>query len=292
MTCALVAARCGSSPSVPSPGQPPPPTPTPTPTPTPPPPNTLPRILSLTSNPRIEADDELIVTAVVQDAETPLEKLIYEWSVSPDKGILTPSADGRQLKWKSPHAQPSPDIYTITLNVTEKYTSPEGEAKVNKADPKSVQVHYNDSWADVKKISMRYLTELFPNYSLTPAQAVQDFTPSCPGRDAEYDDVVTNRKSFHILSGQYTITSEVLDEPKLNATVIGTCVFEDIPTDPKNPFFGKKEKVTGICTLTAVYEDWKWFLCDSRFAGLGATPESLRGRVPGRIVSPGRLPLP
>jgi hypothetical protein len=250
-----------------------------------------PRIVSLTSNPRIEADDELIVTAVVEDAETPLDMLIYEWSVAPDKGILTPSADGRQLRWKAPHAQRSPDVYTITLNVTEKFTSPEGEAKVNKADPQSVQVHYNDSWADVKRISMRYLTELFPNYSLSPAQAVQDFTDSCPGKQDELQDVATNRKSFHILSGTYTITSQTLDQRKLNGTVIGTCVFHDIPTDPTNPLFGKQEKVTGICTLTAVYENWNWFLCTSTFKGLGVTPESLRGRVPGRIVSPGRLPL-
>ena len=225
------------------------------------------------------------MTAVVEDAETPLDKLIYEWSVAPDKGILTPSADGRQLKWKSPHAQRSPDIYTITLNVTEKFTSPEGEAKVNKADPKSVQVHYNDSWADVKKISMRYITELFPNYSLSPAQAVQDFTDSCPGKQDELQDVAANRKNFHILSGTYDITSMSLDDAKLNARVVGTCVFHDVPNG------GKQEKVTGICTLTAVYENWNWFLCTSAFKGLGVTSESLRGRVPGQIVSPGRLPL-
>ena len=164
-------------------------------------------------------------------------------------------------------------------------------ATMGDVDPKSVEIHYNDSWADVKKISLRYLTELFPNYSLGPAQAVQDFTPSCPGRDEEYDDVVTNRKSFHILSGQYNITSETLDEPKMNGIVIGTCTFIDIPMDPKNKLFGKQEKVTGTCTLTAVYENWQWFLCDSKFAGIGVTPASLRGRVPGKIVSPGRLPL-
>lgn len=280
---ALLVARCGGSPSVPSPGQPQP-TPTPTPTPTPPPPNSPPRIVSLTSNPRIEADDELTVTAVVQDSETPLDKLTYEWSVTPDKGILTPSADGRQLRWKSPHAQPSPDVYTITLNVTEKFTSPEGQAKENKADPKSVQVHYNDSWSDVRKISMRYLTELFPNFSVSPKDAVQDFTDTCPGRDDEFNDVVTNRMNFHILSGTYDITSITMDDAKLNAKVKGTCVFHDIPNG------GRQEKVTGICTLTAVYENWKWFLCSSGFDGLGVTPESLRGRVPGGNGSPVRLP--
>jgi len=281
MTGALLAARCGGTPSVPSPGQPPMPTPTPTPTPTPPPPNSPPRILSLTSNPRIEADDELIVTAVVQDAETPLDKLTYEWSVTPDKGILTPSADGQQLKWKSPHAQPSPDIYTITLNVTEKYTSPEGEAKVNKADPKSVQVHYNDSWADVRRISMRFLTELFPTYAVSPQQAVQDFSDNCPGKFDELTDVTNNRIFFRIESGTYSISSTVLNADKISGTVVGTCVFKDTVVAT-----GVHETVTGRCTLTTVYENWKWFLCDSHFAGVSTVPGSLRYKVPGRIGSP------
>ena len=278
----------GSTPTVPSSTPPPPPAPPPAPPlpPTPPPPNAAPVIVSLTSNPRVEADDELTVTAVVEDVETPLDKLTYEWSVTPDKGILTPSSDGRQLKWKAPHAQPSPDVYTITLNVTEKFTSPEGEAKENKAEPKSVRVHYNDSWADVKKISLRYLTELFPNFSVSPRQAVQDFSDSCPGKDDEMNDVAVNRKNFHILSGTYEITKQSFDDAKRNGTVVGTCVFHDIPNG------GKPEKVTGICTLTAVYEDWKWFLCTSTFKGLGVSLDSLRGRVPGQIISPRPSPLP
>jgi hypothetical protein len=132
---------------------------------------------------------------------------------------------------------------------------------------------------------MRYLTELFPSFSVSPKDAVQDFTDTCPGRDEEFEDVVTNRKNFHILSGTFNITSLTIDPAFLDAKVVGTCVFHDIPNG------GKQETVTGICTLTAVYENWKWFLCDSTFAGLGVTPESLRGRVPGQIVPRGRLPL-
>jgi hypothetical protein len=73
-------------------------------------------------------------------------------------------------------------------------------------------------------------------------------------------------------------------------------VFVDIPQDPKNPFYGRQERVTGTCHLTAVYEPWKWLLCKSNFAGISIGPAD-RYRVPGPIVSPAeaarwpRLPL-
>jgi hypothetical protein len=100
-------------------------------------------------------------------------------------------------------------------------------------------------------------------------------------------DVTNNRINFQILSGTYTNVSISVDGARTSADVSGLCTFVDIPKDPKNPNYGKRESVSGICTLTAVYENWKWFLCSSHFRGLGvATLDSLRYRVPGRVVSP------
>jgi hypothetical protein len=46
--------------------------------------------------------------------------------------------------------------------------------------------------------------------------------------------------------------------------------------------------VSGICTLTAVYEDWRWFLCSSHFKGLDISLlGSSRFRVPGATRSNG-----
>jgi hypothetical protein len=275
----LVVARCGGTPTVPSPGQNPTPTPTPapTPTPTPSPPNAAPRIVSLTSNTRIEADDVVTVTAVVEDADTPLDKLIYEWSVAPNKGTLTPGTDGRQLKWKSPHAQASPDIYTITLNVTEKFTALDLTEKENKADPKSVTVHYNDSYAEINRIASNFLAD-FGNYNVSAEQCVRNFTDSCPDKFEELQEIRNNRKDFQILSSTFSFTSYDFNADWTKGTWAGPCVFQDIVKKT-----GVKENVAGICTLAAVYENWTWFLCESHFKGTGTTPaSSLRGRVPGK----------
>jgi len=118
------------------------------------------------SSPRVEADEDVTITAVVEDADTPVDALTYEWSSSSAKGVFV--GQGRQVRWTAPHLQATPDLYTLTLTVTENYTDPTtNEAKQFKVS-KSVEVHYNVSYRDLSRISMRFLTELFPNVSVTP----------------------------------------------------------------------------------------------------------------------------
>jgi len=245
--------------------------------------NDAPIIGSLTlASPRVEADQDVGVTALVTDAETPLDQLTYQWSATPVAGAFT--GTGRDAKWRAPKLQKTPDVYTLALLVTEKYTSA-GQPKENSVSS-SVQVHYNDSLSEITTISMRFLTELFPTYTVSAQQAVADFSDSCSEKFAEQSDVANNRINFQILSGTYTSVSVDVNGGWTFADVSGTCVFKDIPKDPANPNFGKRETVTGICTLTAIYENWKWWLCSSRFRGVGpVTTDSLRYRVPGRIVS-------
>lgn len=229
---------------------------------------------------RVEAGGEVQATAVVQDSDTPNDQLLYDWSVTPAGGTF--SGGGRQTRWKAP-LQQAPGVYALTLKVTERYVQ-SGTAKENTASS-SVQVHYNDSLLDIRAISVRFIEQLFSDSSVTPPQAVQDFSDSCRGKSDELSDISYNRQNFQILSGIFTNISIDLDEARTFADVFGTCVFEDIPTSPSNPNFNKRERVTGICHLTSIYESWRWWLCDSHFAPLGpAVPESLRYRVPGRIL--------
>ena len=264
---------CGGSSTTPSS-----PTPTPQPQPTP---NAAPTIVSLTaSSQRVDADAEVTLTAVVQDAETPLDQLTYQWSSTPIGGDFIGS--GAQIRWRAPRGQTTPAIYSIKLTVVEKYVSAGQPAQQDVS--KSVDVHYNDSPAEVRRIGMRFLTELFPDFTVAPAAAVQDFSVSCPGKGFELSDVTNNRKNFHILSGSYSPGPIDFDSTKTSATVSGQCTFVDIPTDPTNPFYNRRESVTGICTLTAVYESWRWYLCNSSFRGISTTPlNQLRYRVPGQI---------
>ena len=271
---------CGTTMPV-SPTSTPPPTPTPTPTPSV---NTPPVIVSLTSaSARVDVDQEVALAAVVQDAETPLDQLTYQWSATPAGGEFIGS--GAQVKWHAPRQQTSPGVYSLKLTVIEKYVS-SGQPAQNEVS-KSVDVHYNDSNAEIMKISMRFLTELFPDFSVAPQAAVQDFSDNCSEKFAELSDVTNNRINFHILSGTYTGVSINLDSSKTSADISGQCTFVDIPTNPTSPLFGRRESVSGICTLTAVYESWKWYLCSSHFRGLGTVPlNELRFRVPGQIIAP------
>jgi hypothetical protein len=260
-------------------------TPTPTPIPTPvEKPNLAPTIVSVTAgSQRIEAGSDLELAAVVQDLETPLDQLTYQWSSAPVKGEFTGS--GTQVRWRAPRQQTTPDLYTIKLTVTEKYVSAGVPAQHEVS--KSVDVHYNDSQSEIMRISLRFLTELFPDFSVSPQAAVQDFTDSCSEKSNELSDVSNNRSNFHILSGTYTNVSVNLNGAKSAADVSGQCTFVDIPTNPSNPLFGRRESVSGVCTLTTVYENWKWYLCSSHFRGTGIVPlNQLRYRVPGQIIAP------
>lgn len=232
------------------------------------------------SSPRVEADQDVVATAFVSDAETPLDQLTYQWSSTPVSGLFT--GTGPIATWRAPKQQATPDLYTLKLLITEKYTSA-GQPKENSVSS-TVQVHYNDSPKEILTISMRFLTELFPTSTIPAQQAVADFSDSCSEKASEYNDVANNRINFQILSGSYTNVSVTPNGDRTFADVSGTCVFRDIPKDPKNPNVGKTETVTGICRLTAIYENWKWWLCSSRFEGIGVTTSSLRYRVPGRIV--------
>ena len=115
----MLACACGG-PTTPSGGTTPPPVVIPPPPPPPPPPNNAPTITSVTlSSPRVEADQEVVVTASVADDVTPIDQLTYEWSAKPVDGTF--SGSGPQVRWRAPHGQPTPSLYTLTLTVIENY---------------------------------------------------------------------------------------------------------------------------------------------------------------------------
>jgi hypothetical protein len=226
----------------------------------------------------VEAGETVDVTADVEDAETPLDQLTYAWTASDLGGTFDPvSGNLRRVKWLAPRGI-APKAFPFQLMVTEQYLEL-GVMKTHQVSALSSMLHYNDSPADVMRIAVRFITELFSNYSVTPAEAVQDFSDSCVGKRREREDVEGNRKNFRILSGDYSNVVVTLNSDRTRARVTGKCVFRDIPKSGPNA--GRTERVEGRCDLEAVYERWNWFLCDSEFTGSRTTRESLRFRVPG-----------
>jgi hypothetical protein len=260
ITGGLVAAACGGSPATPPPVV-----------------NTPPVIESLTIAPRAEADRPLQITATVKDTETPISQLTYTWSASPQSGTF--SGTGAAVMWKPPKGQKTPDLYTISLTVTEAYTSA-GQAKQNSVSG-SATVRYNDSPAEVAFVGRDFLVTKFGDVNVGAAEAVSNFSDSCPGKAAEFEDVKNNRINFEILTASFTAEAIAFDSTLTTGTVDGPCRFEDKPRNGPNA--GRIESVSGSCHLTTVYENFRWLLCESTFSG-ETTLESLRGRVPGRVV--------
>ena len=150
----------------------------------------------------------------------------------------------------------------------------------------TVQVHYNDSPKEIMTISMRFLTELFPTSTIPAQQAVADFSDSC-SESIQYNDVANNRNNFQILSGTYTNVSVTPNDDRTFADVSGTCIFKDIPKDPKNPNAARTKPSRGFAGSRRSTENWKWWLCSSHFEGIGVTTGSLRSAFQG-VSAPNR----
>jgi len=249
--------------------------PTPTTPPAPVVTNTPPSITSLvTSAPRVDAGETLTLTATAQDPDTPVNQLAYNWSAAPLSGTFTGS--GPSVKWVAPHQPKTPDMYTFTLNLVQSFTSG-GQAKTNTVSS-TVQVHYNDSFAELASLGFDFLVNKFGNFNVSPQDCVSNFSNSCRGKADELSDITNNRKFFHILSATFSVASIDFNADKTFANVNGPCVFEDIDQST-----GVRERVTGNCLLTGVYENFKWLLCDSHFESTAPTVpfEKLRYRAPG-----------
>jgi len=232
-----------------------------------PPANAPPAIRSLSTNaPRVEADDTLTVVAEVDDAETPVDQLVYEWSASPMPGRF--SGSGRQVKWTAPRGQRSPDTYRLTLTVTEHVSSP---APKDNTTTSSVEVHYNDSHPEMTQLALDFLGDS-ANDNITPAQCVRNFSDGCAGKQQQLSAIQAMRQNYRMLGGDFSIDHTELWENRSVGDVFALCTFRRI-----SKITGQTETVTGVCTMTTVYENWRWLLCESRFDE-GSTAATARAR--------------
>jgi hypothetical protein len=246
-------------------------------------PNTVPVIQSLTrSSERAEVDGEVEVTAVVQDQETSASALVYEWT-APGGSF---SGSGPTVRWRAP-AVTAPSEYILTLRVIERYTvtDPDGrqETRENRVSA-TTTVRVNNSQAELTSLAMTFLDD-FVHSERSATFCVRNFTDSCPGKQWEFDDITRDRANYVIdpARSSFSIASINYNRPPgaaTRATILAPCRFfsTEIAT-------GKSGIASGTCRLIAVYENWRWFLCESWF-----DPPS--GITPFRIFDLRRRPLP
>ena len=263
--------------------------PTPVPQPSPSPPsgggsvNLAPVIDTIAlSSERTEIDSEITLTANVKDEETPVEQLKFGWKA--DGGTF--SGEGASVKWRAPKDIKTPADYTIALTVTETYGVPDstGVRPQNVATGTSPSIRVHNSPKELGDMSLLFLAN-FANSSVSTSACLHDFSDSCRGKAEEKSDIDINRAYYLILSSALELKSVSIGSNRSTANMTVACAFTSrivncSATDPYAPacnMVGSTESVRGDCNLTSVYEQKRWWLCDSRFASKGILPRSMRG---------------
>ena len=235
----------------------------------PPPVNSPPVIESIsTSVSRTEVDTDVTVTATVRDAETPVSQLAFAWSA--DGGTF--NGAGASVTWRVAKGATTPVEYAIKLTVTETY----GTGQQNTVSGTSTPVRVHDSPAELTTLSMRFLGD-FANSSVSASSCVRDFTDRCPGKADEKGQIEWNRDHYLILSSNLRMREVRIAGNGSSADTRANCAFTSRRTkcDPGEVgcVVGATENVGGDCTLTARYEEGRWWLCDSHFiADTGVSP--------------------
>jgi hypothetical protein len=259
LTAVVVNGSCGGSPMSPGPA-----------TPIAPPPavvNTPPVIESIVASAsRAEVDSDVTITATVRDAETPVAQLRYEWKA--DAGTFT--GEGASVKWRAPKGTPTPADYTIRLTITETYgpANAVGGSQQNIVNGTSPVIRLHDSPKELGDLALGFLGD-FANSSVSPSTCVRDFSDNCPGKAAEKSDIESNREHFTILGSSLRLQNVRVGTTGTTADMSVACSFTSriIKCEPgdKACVVGNVGTGAGDCTLTGVYEQQRWWLCESHY---------------------------
>jgi hypothetical protein len=210
----------------------------------------------------VEAGDDVPVLAVVEDAETPLAQLTYQWTASAG----TIAGSGASAVWRMPRGMTAGVNVTLTLTVTETYhalgiLSSVTRQQTVSATSAAFRVH--DSEAETKELARKFLVDLFGN-SAVPAEAcMTDFATACAalpeGRAAEFLQIVRHRREVIVFKA--TVLAQRFDRRSFNSGSVHSAMLYDdrvIGLPPKPPTCGDFE-------LTMIYEDGRWWICESYF---------------------------
>jgi len=213
-----------------------------------------------------EVGTGITLTATVEDAETAADKLAYAWSAPTG----TFSGTGAAVTWTPGNDVQTPADVTVTLTVTETYTS--GSTQLQNTVKETASVHLNNSPKELADLSLRFLGN-FADSRVSPDTCVSEFTTNCSGKTDEFSDITGNRHDFVILSSSLRNTG--IDPPSKGKTTVHTfCAFTSrvITTEPVTCSkadcpFNSVQSVQGDCFTTNVYEQGRWWLCESHFNG-------------------------
>jgi len=225
--------------------------------------NTTPTIKSITAQGKRlrqpanfgDYGETLTVTAVVEDAQANPAALTYQWS-APCGGTFT--GTGAQVEWKTPATGTNATTCTVELIVSDGPRVVTGTA--------SVQLH--NSVAEVSGMALEFLNEFADPNLPADERMVRNFSNSCPGKAAELSDVTKNRETRIINSHKYgTPATTVAFGSMCKTKAADACVVTSAEWQSTVKATGAPETAKGISTISGVYRDSRWWLCDSSFDG-------------------------
>ncbi len=134
------------------------------------------------------------------------------------------------------------------------------------------QYRVHNSVVEVGALALEFLEE-FANSMIPAETTVRNFSNSCAGKAAELKDVMNNRATRFINSHIYgtpAITvafGGICRRTTADACVITSVQWQSTVLAPPAPPPAREETVKGISTISGVYRDSRWWLCESSFDG-------------------------
>lgn len=233
---------------------------------------------------RVETGQDITISAVVEDAETPLTQLTYIWSAN--AGMITGS--GASVTWRHDSGIKAGVNVVITVTVVDKYQAVENNVIVERefrVVGQAAPFRVHDSSAEMKELARHFLVDLF-GVSTTPVdQCLADFSDTCAsvafGKNQERDDIIEHRSLVVVQSA--TIFSQVVTFPTSStARVVSDAMFIDKWLDD-----GRVEPYRNDFYITGIYEMGRWWICQSfvgdKAMGTARADALYRGKQRGRF---------
>jgi hypothetical protein len=160
--------------------------------------------------------------------------------------------------------------------VTETYgAANSGGSQQNIVNGASPVVRLHDSPKELGDLALGFLGD-FANSSVSPSACVRNFSDSCRGKADEKGDVEWNREHFVIVGSSLRLQNVRVGTSGTTADMSVACSFTSriIKCEPgdKACVVGSVGTGDGNCTLTGVYEQQRWWLCESHYAGKDMPP--------------------
>lgn len=233
--------------------------------------NKLPVIVSISVPAgKVEVGQDLAVSAVVEDPDTPASQLVYSWQAN----VGTFSGSGASVTWRAKAGSATPVDVRVTLEVTDQTHAGGAPGADDRVSRTATPFRLHDSPAELGRMGVTFLVEYFGNSNVSPDACLVDFSDSCPGKNAERGDITANRAAFVIVRATAYVSGVTFNNARTFADILAPCTFRS-----REKATGMLSTVAGDCTLTGVYEQQRWWLCDSHFIN----GKIIEGAVPNLI---------